>query len=147
MVTTTYLLLSIKVLSLRKWDSSLMLINQEASTLKKNMPCWGILKVQSISSGITNWLWLTHYLSILILDFKVADLIPSRVFVRCLRRNLCLAVFPVTHSTHALSPLESLHLSRRSLRAELISAYMTLTGPQGLWKTIATEIFHHGWEL
>lgn len=36
MVTTSYLPLSIRVLSLRKWDSSLMPINQEASGFKTN---------------------------------------------------------------------------------------------------------------
>ena len=72
------------------------------------MSWWGSLKIQSIPSGITKWLWFIDYLGIQIPHFNMANLVPNSAFVTHLEVT-SVWLFPLwaTHSTHRLSLLRS----------------------------------------
>lgn len=63
---------------------------------------WGSLKLQSIPSGIANWLWLIHYHGILIPCWNMANSIPQCVCYP-LGRDHGLPISTVSHVTPTLT--------------------------------------------
>jgi hypothetical protein len=113
METTSYLSLSIKVLSLWKWDSSLMLINQDASAFKNvRMSWWRSLRIQLLHLKLKKCLWLTHFLGILLWHFYVDNLVTcSAFFLGPLEETLlsCHLVIHFIHTVTGKSPFSFTH--------------------------------------
>lgn len=83
---------------------------------------WGSLKVPSIPSGITDWLWLIHYHGIPIPYLNTANAIPHSVFVTLLRET-SVWLFPLWATRHTdYHCWWCLHLSNWTLGTGLSSA-------------------------
>lgn len=80
---------------------------------------WGSLKVQRVSSGLTNWLWLSYYLSIPIPHFNVDNLIPNSAVVRVPWKRPLIDCFPC----------DPLHIQIFTVGVPWSRTYFCLHGP------------------